>query len=128
MQPDNRMRPAWQRTASKVIDGEEDRFQGTRTRRQSSYVVDAERHRYRVLQDALYGGLAVCHERRALALLAAVSRPEDFLGAATPAEVSERDRRLQADAERCLRHAALLREGGDLYSEDLRNVLAGVTS
>lgn len=97
------------------------------TTTQTAYKVDAEHFRRRVLQDLLTEGLACYWERRAEVLLAAASRPGDYIGAATPAEVVNRDQRLRDDADRCLRHAAVLRTGPDLHSEDVRNVLAEVT-
>jgi hypothetical protein len=93
--------------------------------RQTRYGVDGEHFRQRLLQDLLTSGLADQWESRAKTLLAACSRPGDFTGWATPDQIKARDRRLRADAERCLRHAALLRSGEDI-GEDVRNVLSEV--
>jgi hypothetical protein len=95
------------------------------TYRQSTYGVDAEHFRCRVLQDALTEALAGYWETRARTLLAACSQPGDFLGRATPEQVAERDQRLRDDAERCLRHAAVIRSDSAI-SADVTNVLAEV--
>lgn len=71
--------------------------------------VDAdEQLRRRVVQDALQQATGAFWKRRAEAFEAAVSRPGDFLGRATPAQVAERDARIRATAIACRAKADLL--------------------
>jgi hypothetical protein len=72
--------------------------------------VDAAQLGRRIAQDALGEAVACTWTRRAELLTWAMSRPGDFTGNATPAEIAERDRKLAAQAEAC-RHASELYQG-----------------
>lgn len=64
----------------------------------------------RVIADALNEASARYWTRRAEALEDAAPRPGEFHGKATREELSSAWRRCHADAERCRRHAELLRD------------------
>lgn len=64
----------------------------------------------RVIADALNEASAAYWEHRAEVLEDAAPRPGEFHGKATREELSSAWRRCHADAERCRRHAALLRD------------------
>lgn len=91
--------------------------------RQTILQVDIDHFRARVLQDALTEATAVYWRRRADSLLAAVSRPGDYRGKATAAEIAARDKRLREDAAACLRHAYVVGPKPDI-SEDVANALS----
>lgn len=113
--------------AALVSTGEEARHHGNAPRRQSTYVIDVENLRRRVLQDALSEGLAATFDRRAALFEWARPRPTDFRGSATPTDLVARDARLRADAERCRRHAELLlATRAEAYADDVLNVLLEV--
>ena len=64
----------------------------------------------RVIVDALNEASARYWDHRADVLEDAAPKPGEFTGKATRAELSAAWRRCHADAERCRRHAALLRD------------------
>ena len=71
---------------------------------------DLDHFIWRVVQDALEQANWMWWARRARELEKARHRPGDFTGAASPAEIAERDAALRLAAENCRRHARLLRE------------------
>lgn len=71
----------------------------------------AEPIRRRVVQEAMNDALACTWRNRAAAFTWAMSRPGDFTGNATPAELRVRDRKLAAQARACLAKATLLELG-----------------
>lgn len=94
--------------------------------RQTTLHLDLEHFRSRVLQDALSEACAGYWNRRAELLERCLSRPGDYAGSATAEEIESRDARIRADVARCRAHATLIADGSDI-SEDVRNVLAGVS-
>lgn len=93
--------------------------------RQTTLRLDLEHFRGRVLQDALSEAMARYWHHRADMLERCLSRPGDYTGRASTAEIAGRDARIRADAARCRAHARLLAEPSDI-SDDVRNVLAEV--
>jgi hypothetical protein len=108
--------------AALVTDGEKVRNTVTRHRRQFAYRVDAERVRHRALQDALGMALASFWDRRAAALAAALPRPGDFVGSATPEEIEERTQRLREAIAACQVHADLL-EDAEPFADEITAIL-----
>lgn len=72
-----------------------------------------EHFRQRVLQDALAEATATYWRRRAQTFLAAMPRPGDYTGQATPQEIEARRERIAAAARACAERAELA-IGGDL--------------
>lgn len=71
-----------------------------------------EHFRARVMADALQEATAAYWRRRARALTAALPRPDDYTGRATPEQIEERRQRVASAALACNQRAALML-GGD---------------
>lgn len=92
---------------------------------------EAESYARRMLQELLTEALPFTWLRRAEAFESARSRPGDFHGRATAAEISARDSQLAQDALNCRHLAALLTEPGHPLTDMIRSDVAqimGVTS
>lgn len=76
-----------------------------------------DRFAVRLLEDALTAAMPFHWLRRAAQLDECRPRPGDFVGAATPAELAERDARLAEQAEACREHARFLMAYPDVLAE-----------
>ncbi|WP_238175565.1 hypothetical protein [Kribbella pratensis] len=79
-----------------------------------------------MLQDALAQALASFWDRRAAALEAALPRPGDFVGSATPEEIQARTQRLLEAIAACRVHAELL-AGTEAFTDEITSVLREVS-
>ena len=93
----------------------------------SGFAVDVECVAAQLIRDAFRDALGPQWRRRAEQIAGGLSRPGDFPGRLTAAQIAERDKRIRADVSRCLAHAQLL-EQGDPYEDDLQTVLAEVAA
>jgi hypothetical protein len=88
-------------------------------------VLDLEHFRARVLQDALDQATVGHWLARHAALSAALPRPGDFTGGASPDELNAREARVRRDLEAVERHIDLLQT---TYREPSPEVLEAVRS
>lgn len=89
------------------------------------HVLDLEHFRARVLQDALDQATIGFWIGRHAALSAALPRPGDFVGGASPEDLNAREARIRRELQAIERHVYLLQH---TYREPSREVLEAVRS
>ena len=90
--------------------------------------IDVDHFRTRVVQDALAEATAAYWRKRAEDFERAHSRPGDYRGQATAAQIAEADARLTAQAEACRSRAAAALQDGDVLDQVVQAVLEEVGS